>query len=575
MLIDFSDIMQIDVYELGRTYLRLSQALCINIPAMDPCLYVMRFAHKLEFDDKTHEVSMTALRLVSRMKKDWIHFGRRPSGLCGAALLIASRLHNFSRSVSDVIKVVKVHESTLRKRLNEFGETPASQLTLEEFMNIDLDAMTEEQDPPSFKAARKRDRERLTQLEEEEDLDKELSDLQVQIEKEMEDRKVRVKGKRGSKESSPLSESPGSSDSEEVGPGQEERDTQRFINEETLGVISDCLEGKVIESSQEELDSLLMPPPGMTPARHVMSTSVQEMSPGLGLKDTVQEYLMSSTKEDESNEESDDDKDDKNCELDLEGIDDDEISSYIMSDKEIRLKTNLWMKVNEEYLKEQAEKEEREKKEMEEMIAAGIEPTKKRKVYKKKNKNNLQENGTAIEAIKKVVQEKKISTKINYDVLKSLNFGFKSPSESGSESDTVFGDSGLRTPSGISDVQRGCDLTSPLISASTSDNGLKRPAGFSYTTSAPKIPKTEPGSSRAKIQPNLGSRGRVKEKIEPVVEAVIETGPVIVESGPVSASATEDDDDYEEDEDDMSAAQLLSKHMGGGGQEYGEEEDYY
>ena len=37
------------------------------------------------------------------------------------------------------VQVVKVHESTLRKRLNEFGETPASQLTLEEFMTVDLD----------------------------------------------------------------------------------------------------------------------------------------------------------------------------------------------------------------------------------------------------------------------------------------------------------------------------------------------------------------------------------------------------------------------------------------------------
>ena len=140
----------------------------------------MRFAHRLELGDKTHEVSMTALRLVSRMKKDWIHFGRRPSGLCGAgieivfkkfrendivhfdfkmeiifsALLIGARMHGYNRSVYDVIKVVKVHESTLRKRLNEFGETPTSQLTLDEFMNIDLDAMTEEQDPPSFKEAR-------------------------------------------------------------------------------------------------------------------------------------------------------------------------------------------------------------------------------------------------------------------------------------------------------------------------------------------------------------------------------------------------------------------------------------
>ena len=44
----------------------------------------------------------------------------------------------------------------MRKRLTEFGETSASQLTLDEFMNVDLDAMTEEMDPPSFKAARKK-----------------------------------------------------------------------------------------------------------------------------------------------------------------------------------------------------------------------------------------------------------------------------------------------------------------------------------------------------------------------------------------------------------------------------------
>ena len=43
--------------------------------------------------------------------------------------------------------------------------------------------------------------------------------------------------------------------------------------------------------SQEELDSLLMPPPGVTPARHVMSAAVT--SPGLGLKDTIQDYLVS------------------------------------------------------------------------------------------------------------------------------------------------------------------------------------------------------------------------------------------------------------------------------------------
>lgn len=34
MLIDISDVLQICVYELGRTYLRFTQALCINIPSM-------------------------------------------------------------------------------------------------------------------------------------------------------------------------------------------------------------------------------------------------------------------------------------------------------------------------------------------------------------------------------------------------------------------------------------------------------------------------------------------------------------------------------------------------------------
>ena len=60
------------MYELGRTYLRLSQALHINIPAMDPCLYVMRFAHKLEFVDKnkidkTHEVSSPVIYIKIRV----------------------------------------------------------------------------------------------------------------------------------------------------------------------------------------------------------------------------------------------------------------------------------------------------------------------------------------------------------------------------------------------------------------------------------------------------------------------------------------------------------------------------
>lgn len=46
-------------------------------------------------------------------------------------------------------------------RLVEFSDTPSSALTLDEFKDIDLE---EEQDPPSFKAARKKDKERLQKV---------------------------------------------------------------------------------------------------------------------------------------------------------------------------------------------------------------------------------------------------------------------------------------------------------------------------------------------------------------------------------------------------------------------------
>lgn len=44
---------------------------------------------------------------------------------------------------------------------------------------------------------------------------------------------------------------------------------------------------------------------------------------------------------------------DGNGEIDLSGIDDDEIDSYIMSEQEAQYKDSLWMKINATYLKEQ------------------------------------------------------------------------------------------------------------------------------------------------------------------------------------------------------------------------------
>ncbi|XP_061889834.1 transcription factor IIIB 90 kDa subunit-like isoform X2 [Entelurus aequoreus] len=175
MLLDLSDILQVNVYTLGKTFLALSRDLCIKAPAIDPCLYIPRFAQLLEFGEKNHDVSMTALRLVQRMKRDWMHTGRRPSGLCGAALLVAARMHEFRRTIKEIINVVKVCDTTLKKRLAEFENTPTSLLTIEEFKKVDLD---QECDPPCYTAGIRK--KKVQQLEVE--LRKKMDDIEGEIE---------------------------------------------------------------------------------------------------------------------------------------------------------------------------------------------------------------------------------------------------------------------------------------------------------------------------------------------------------------------------------------------------------
>lgn len=120
---------------------------------IDPSLYLNRFADRLGFGNKRDDVSspcvktaplffffiracvfpffllilsfmrlcaacpqvsMTALRLVQSMKRDWMQTGRRPSGICGAALFVASHVHSLPRSKADIIHVVHVGEVRAR-----------------------------------------------------------------------------------------------------------------------------------------------------------------------------------------------------------------------------------------------------------------------------------------------------------------------------------------------------------------------------------------------------------------------------------------------------------------------------
>uniref|UniRef100_A0A336KA00 B-related factor 1 n=1 Tax=Culicoides sonorensis TaxID=179676 RepID=A0A336KA00_CULSO len=389
LLIDISDVLQICCYELGRTYLKLSQALCINIPSIDPCIYIMRFANKLELGDKTHEVSMTAQRLVTRMKKDSIHSGRRPSGLCGASLLLAARMHDFNRTPNDIVRIVKIHESTLRKRLLEFGETPSSALTLDEFMSVDLEA---EQDPPAFKAARKKDKERILKLT---DADNELSQLQVEIEAAL-DKDTNASGKRGRKHYLSLSDV-------EI---EETSETNLFIEESTINTIQEVLADDEVFTA---LESEKTPEPEKAPT----TTCPEIVTLCLGERNTEKNPSTPRKDSKKDNPSTSQSKSTDDGELDMTGIDDDELSGYIMTPDEAEYKDKMWNDLNKEYLQIAKAREEKLAKEREE----GKPEKKRRRTGKKKLAGPA---NTAGEAIEKMLQEKKISNKINYDILKTL-----------------------------------------------------------------------------------------------------------------------------------------------------------
>ena len=44
------------------------------------------------------------------MDRSWIALGRRPNGLCGAAIFIASKMHGFKRTRAQIADVVHVCE---------------------------------------------------------------------------------------------------------------------------------------------------------------------------------------------------------------------------------------------------------------------------------------------------------------------------------------------------------------------------------------------------------------------------------------------------------------------------------
>ena len=131
-----------------------------DIPVIDPAVYISRFAALLDFGEEENRVANDAVRLVQRFSRDWMNQGRRPAGICGACLIIAARMNNFRRSIEEVVQIVKIADTTVRKRLEEFAMTETSTLTIQDWRSGAW--FDEGADPPAFIESVKKDqRERM------------------------------------------------------------------------------------------------------------------------------------------------------------------------------------------------------------------------------------------------------------------------------------------------------------------------------------------------------------------------------------------------------------------------------
>ncbi|CAK9297116.1 unnamed protein product [Gordionus sp. m RMFG-2023] len=467
LLLDFSDALTVSVYDLGKYYLKLSAELCINAPVTDPALYIPRFAQKLELGKKTHEVVMTSLRLISRMKKDWLHAGRRPSGLCGAALLVAARLHNFNRTTRQLVNIVRVRETTLKKRLKEFAATPSASLSLTEFFEIDLE---EECDPPSFAKSKANSKTQFLDNLKFAEVSKEIKSLQQQIEEELTELRVNKKNRRTSFKSNQSSvdscnDIPSVNQNDDmISTFDETSAAYELINTQIIGnlIKAQDNEPKNINSEDQnepngennqdisdhinsETDEDTFKMAESQTSDLIKNNENKLLNSGgkvLGLKylPTIESLDLISTRGDdrsqfvnpfekslnsgdiaevepELNDPQSIVKEDEQDLLDLTGIDDEELDGLLMSPDEVILRTLIWENEYGEFMKQREAKQ---------ASINSIQTTVTSELKLSKDvKNILSAAGNlkpGAEAGQRIFRGKKVSSKINYDVLKGLGF---------------------------------------------------------------------------------------------------------------------------------------------------------
>ncbi|XP_015578821.2 transcription factor IIIB 60 kDa subunit isoform X1 [Ricinus communis] len=424
LLIDFSNFLRINIYVLGAVFLQLCKVLNLTEHSicqklLDPSIFIHKYTASLS-GGKNKDISDSALTIIASMNRDWMQTGRRPSGLWGAALYIAALSHGLTCSRKDILKLVHVCDATLSKRLVEFENTESGSLTIEE-INAKAEELRESStDQSNFVLKGSSSKELLCQhkgtsrIPYAYGLCKGCYEYFIGFD--------------------------GGSDP----PAFQQAEWRRKENLSAMNNNNDSNSfEKELNSQHADRDEQLLSKKAESTGEAALHLPADDG----GYSKLHDDDDMSSKALDESDNFSD--------------IDDAEVDGYLHNEEEAQFKKIIWEEMNREYLEEQAAKEAvaaaakeaweakfkdcpeemQAARELEAAVAAALAKSKKEKQQKRaaEAKNSVPAQ-SASEAARQMLTKKRLSSKINYDVLEKLfdEPGSKDPKKlrTESESDT-------------------------------------------------------------------------------------------------------------------------------------------
>lgn len=439
MLMDFAELIKVNVFNIGATYLALVKNQNIrDLPIVDPTVYIQRFTAKLQFGQASKRVVNDAKLLVQRMGKDWLQQGRRPAGVAAACTLLAARMNNFRRSKAEIVQVAKIAEETLQRRLDEFRDTNAGALSVQDFRHTNIESAA---DPPSFTRHRELERRMSERLARDEEafkkgadptdpyLDEDMVALAKELDKEdgsqlelsmdvdliLQTPRLQVAAEELETKHN-HGNSPDQGSQSQGMPRKKSsagRDSERAISTKDSPDLSDVSpsgsdnEDSDVEASEEAAERL---------TQDTIENSVLGRAEKFLLDFRARQRLKLEAEREQLERQADIPNSDPAEPESLSDVDDDEIEDVLLNEEEIDLKSKVWMSINREYLLEQERK--RLRREAEE--AAGISrPQRKRRRTQRARPEAGQAASAGMNAAN-MLKEKVHSKKINYAAVTKL-----------------------------------------------------------------------------------------------------------------------------------------------------------